>query len=139
MNKINRDWLSGGKNLSEILLGYTQHHGGNNEYSYRNLFRRMDKICHSDKPHCTVTSGACGLYRNPMLCERLAGRTGILLNKIRAGQLLKLLPACISYGLIPMFFSPCTQSRKHRYQRFSFFSKAVFHFWGHLRVFFAVH
>ena len=45
----------------------------------RDLFRRMDKICHSDKPHCTVTSGACGLYWNPMLCERLEGRTGILL------------------------------------------------------------
>ena len=45
----------------------------------RNLFRRMDKICHSDKPHCTVTSGACGLYWNPMLCEKLAGKKGILL------------------------------------------------------------
>ena len=40
----------------------------------------MDKIYPSDKPHCTVTSGACSLYRNPVLCERLAGRTGILLK-----------------------------------------------------------
>ena len=61
------------------MLGYYQHHGGNNEYSYRDLFRRMDKIFHSDKPHCTVTPCACGLYWNPMLCERLEGRTGILL------------------------------------------------------------
>ena len=49
------------------------------EYSYRNLLRRMDKICHPDKPHCTVTSCECGLYRNSMLCKRLVGRTGILL------------------------------------------------------------
>ena len=40
----------------------------------------MDKICHVDKPHCIVTAGACGLYWNPMLCERLAGRTGIFLK-----------------------------------------------------------
>ena len=40
----------------------------------------MDKICYSDKPYCAITSCACGLYRNPMLCERLAGRTGILLK-----------------------------------------------------------
>ena len=32
------------------------------------------------KPHCTVTSGACGLYRNHMLCERLAGKTRTLLK-----------------------------------------------------------
>ena len=77
----NRNWLSGGKNLPEILLGYYQHHGGDNEYSYRNLFWRMDKICSSDKPYCTVTTCACGLYWNSMLCERLAGRTGILLKE----------------------------------------------------------
>ena len=81
MHILIRDWLSDWKNLPEILLGYYQHYGGNNEYSYRNLFWRMDKICHSDKPHCTVTTCACGLYRNSMLCERLAGRTGILLKK----------------------------------------------------------
>lgn len=40
----------------------------------------MDKICYSDKPYCAITSCACGLYRNLMLCERLAGRTGILLK-----------------------------------------------------------
>ena len=40
----------------------------------------MDKICYSDKPYCAITSCACGLYRNPMLCERLAGRTRILLK-----------------------------------------------------------
>ena len=33
------DWLSGWKNLPEILLGYHQYHDGNNEYSYRDLFR----------------------------------------------------------------------------------------------------
>lgn len=43
----NRDWLSGGENLPEILLGYYQHHGGDNEYSYHNLFRKMDKINYS--------------------------------------------------------------------------------------------
>lgn len=32
------------------------------------------------KSHYTITIGACGLYWNPMLCERLDGRTGILLN-----------------------------------------------------------
>ena len=31
------------ENLPEILLGYHQHYGGNNEYSYRNLLWRMDK------------------------------------------------------------------------------------------------
>ena len=70
-----------GKNLPEILLGYHQHYGGNNEYSYRNLLGRMDKICHSDKPHCTVTTCICGLYWNSMLCKRLARRAGILLRK----------------------------------------------------------
>ena len=35
----NRDWLSGGENLPEILLGYYQYHDGDNEYSYRDLFR----------------------------------------------------------------------------------------------------
>ena len=59
------------------------------------LLRRMDKICHSDKPHCTVASGACDLYWNPMLCERLAGRTGILLNENRQ---LKIRAAC--FGLL---------------------------------------
>ena len=29
---------------------------------------------------CTDTTWSCGLYRNPMLCERLAGRTGIFLK-----------------------------------------------------------
>ena len=67
-------------------MGYHQHYGGNNEYSYCNLLRRMDKICHSDKPHCTVTSGACGLCRNQVLCERLAGRTGILLTVKRTAK-----------------------------------------------------
>ena len=41
----------------------------------------MDKINYSDKPHYVATSGTCGLYRNPMLCERLAGRTRILLKQ----------------------------------------------------------
>ena len=88
MKLVNRNWLSGGENLPEILLGYPQYHGRTNEHSYRNLLWRMDKICPSDKPHCTVASGAGGLYRNPMLCERLARRTGILLKE--KGQLLLL-------------------------------------------------
>ena len=45
-----------------------------------NLLRRMDKIYPSDKSHCTAFSGACGLYRNKMLCERLAGKTRTLLK-----------------------------------------------------------
>jgi hypothetical protein len=57
-----------------------QHHDGDNEYSYRNLLWRMDKSCHSVKSHCTVTTCASGLYWNSMLCERLAGRTGIFLK-----------------------------------------------------------
>ena len=78
---MNRDWLSGGENLPEILLGYHQYHDGDNEYSYCNLLRKMDKINHSDEPYSTVTSCVCGLYRNPMLCERLAGGTRILLKQ----------------------------------------------------------
>ena len=31
------EWLSGWKNLPEILLGYPQYHSGDNEYSYCNL------------------------------------------------------------------------------------------------------
>ena len=58
----NRDWLSGGENLPEILLGYYQHHGGDNEYSYHNLFRKMDKINYSDNLIMLLTSGTCGLY-----------------------------------------------------------------------------
>ena len=30
-------WLSGWKNLPEILLGYHQDYDGDNEYSYRDL------------------------------------------------------------------------------------------------------
>ena len=53
----------------------------------------MDKINHSYKPHSTVTSGTCALYRNPMLCERLAGRTGILLKqKEKQEDFVKYLP-----------------------------------------------
>ena len=63
-----------------ISYRYHQYHDGNNEYSYRNLLWRMDKICHSDKPHCTVTTCICGLYWNSMLCERLDDRTGIFLK-----------------------------------------------------------
>ena len=29
-----------------------------------NLLRRMDKICHSDKSHCTVNADTGGLYRD---------------------------------------------------------------------------
>ena len=75
-----RDWLPDRKNLSKILLGYHQYHGSNNEYSYCNLLWRLDKIYYFYKSHYTITIGACGLYWNPMLCERLDGRTGILLN-----------------------------------------------------------
>lgn len=38
----NRDWLSGRKNLPEILLGYHQYRGSDNEYSCCNLLWRMD-------------------------------------------------------------------------------------------------
>lgn len=75
------EWLSGWKNLPEILLGYPQYHSGDNEYSYCNLLWRMDKICYSCKSHHAVATGACDLYWNSMLCERLNGRTGILLRK----------------------------------------------------------
>ena len=68
----NQDRLLGGKNLPEILQGYPQHYGGNNEYSYHNLLWRMDKICYSCKSYHAVATGACGLYWNQMLCERLA-------------------------------------------------------------------
>ena len=40
----------------------------------------MDKICPSDKPYCTVAFGVGDLYRNPVLCERLAGRMWIFLK-----------------------------------------------------------
>ncbi len=89
------DWLSDWKNLPEILLGYHQYYGDTNEYGYRNLFWRMDKICYSDKPHCTVTSCAGGLYRNQMLCERLVGRTRILLSIGRTAKNSKLSDLCI--------------------------------------------
>ena len=59
-----------------------QYHDGDNEYSYCNLLRKMDKINHSDEPYSTVTSCARGLYWNPMLSERLVGRTRILLKKV---------------------------------------------------------
>ena len=32
-------------------MGYHQYYGGTNDYSYRNLLWRMDKICHYDKTH----------------------------------------------------------------------------------------
>ncbi|MFQ9749794.1 MAG: DUF6040 family protein [Anaerobutyricum soehngenii] len=40
--KVIRDWLSGRKNLPEILLGYHQYRGSDNEYSCCNLLWRMD-------------------------------------------------------------------------------------------------
>lgn len=73
---IGTGYQVGGENLPEILLGYYQHHGGDNEYSYHNLFRKMDKINYSDKPHYVATSGTCGLYRNPMLCENWREKRG---------------------------------------------------------------
>ena len=75
------DWLSGRKNLPEILLGYHQHCGSYYKHSHCNLFWRLDKICYFYKSHYTIITGACGLYWNQMLCERLDGRTGILLRK----------------------------------------------------------
>ena len=72
----NRDWLSGGENLPEILLGYLQYHSGDNEYSYCNLLWGMDKISYFYKSHYVVANGTYGLYRNQMLCER----TGTLLG-----------------------------------------------------------
>ena len=86
MGYVNRNWLSGWKNLPEILLGYHQYHSGDNEYSYCNLFWRLDKICYFYKSHYTIITGACGLYWNQMLYERLAGRTGILLRKETQGD-----------------------------------------------------
>ena len=53
----NGDWLSGRKNLPEILLGYHQHCGSYYKHSH------------------------CNLYWNQMLRERLDGRTRILLRK----------------------------------------------------------
>ena len=55
----------------------------------------MDKICPSDKPYCTVASGVGDLYRNPVLCERLAGRTRILLRVDRTAKFSKLSDLCI--------------------------------------------
>ena len=53
----------------------------------------MDKINHSDEPYSTVISCARGLYRNPMLCERLAGGTRILLKqKEKQEDFVKYLP-----------------------------------------------
>ena len=75
------DWLSGRKNLPEILLGYHQHCGSYYKHSHCNLFWRLDKICYFYKSHYTIITGACGLYWNQMLCERLDGRTRILLKK----------------------------------------------------------
>ena len=43
-------------------------------------FGEWIKICYSCKSYHAVATGACDLYWNSMLCERLAGRTGILLN-----------------------------------------------------------
>ena len=70
------EWLSGWKNLPEILLGYPQYHSGDNEYSYCNLLWGMDKISYFYKSHYVVANGTYGLYRNQMLCER----TGTLLG-----------------------------------------------------------
>ena len=44
-------------------------------------FGKWIKKCYSDKSHHAVATGACGLYWNQMLCERLDGRTRILLKK----------------------------------------------------------
>lgn len=43
----------------------------------------------------TVTTWSCGLYRNPRLCERLAGRTRILLRVDRTAKFSKLSDLCI--------------------------------------------
>ena len=64
-----------------LQILFSSPYGGYNEYSYCNLFWRLDKICYFYKSHYTIITGACGLYWNQMLCERLAGRTGILLRK----------------------------------------------------------
>ena len=53
-----------------------------------------------DKPYHAVATGACDLYWNSMLCERLAGRTGILLRVGRTAKFLKLSDLCIKIKFI---------------------------------------
>ena len=61
---------------------------------------QMDKICYSCKSYHAVATGACDLYWNSMLCERLAGRTGILLRVGRTAKFLKLSDLCIKIKFI---------------------------------------
>ena len=60
----------------------------------------MDKICYSCKSYHAVATGACDLYWNSMLCERLAGRMGILLRVGRTAKFLKLSDLCIKIKFI---------------------------------------
>ena len=46
--------------------------------------KKKKKLDCSSEEYLTIDEGLCGLYWNQMLCERLAGRTGILLRTDRA-------------------------------------------------------
>ena len=62
--------------------GYMGLYGGLDVDDIESLLQDVsNKICYSCKYHHTVAIGACDLYWNSMLCERLDGRTGILLRK----------------------------------------------------------
>ena len=59
------------------------------------LFGQLNVRRQRMSERCTVTTWSCGLYRNPMLCERLAGRTRILLRVDRTAKFSKLSDLCI--------------------------------------------
>ena len=61
--------------------GYMGLYGGLDVDDIESLLQDVsNKICYSCKYHHTVAIGACDLYWNSMLCERLDGRTWIFLK-----------------------------------------------------------
>lgn len=81
--------------------GYMGLYGGLDVDDIESLLQDVsNKICYSCKYHHTVAIGACDLYWNSMLCERLAGRTGILLRVGRTAKFLKLSDLCIKIKFI---------------------------------------
>ncbi len=69
--------------LQEILLGWDQCHGVNYEYCFYCLLWRYDKESAVNESGGLATNVASDLYDCPLVCERMQGESGTLLNFFR--------------------------------------------------------
>lgn len=61
-------------------MGYDYHNGDTRKYGNSNLFRRLDKDNITSQSTVSIVIGTGNICRDKMVCERLAGNKGILLE-----------------------------------------------------------